>query len=135
MKFLRGWWLSMGPWRWLNALPIIVAITLSMVYEPMPSGWTDHGTVTVGGTEVRLASRGAIRAGERLALRLTVSEPAALELGFPERQRLAVGAEDFDETGQWQTRLTMPDTPNDVATLAVYNAEYAAGWVLGRLIL
>lgn len=135
MSFIRGWWQSMGHWRWLNLLPIAVALSLSVRYEAMPEGWVDHGSVNLGALEVRLASLGTVRAGERLPLRLTVSQPAALQLGFSGQESQTISAAEFAADHQWQAQLEVPDTPNDIATLTVSSAEYQGHWVLGRLVL
>lgn len=124
----------MGHWRWLNVLPVATALYLSAGYEAMPSEWIDRGERQLGDTSVRLYTRGTIRAGEALPVRLSLSDVMAVEIGFDEQsmQRLeAAGNGEQD----YETHLQVPDKLYDNADLLVRRQDQQARWRIGRLIL
>lgn len=131
MTFLKQWWLSMGHWRWLNLAPVAIALYLSTQYAAMPQGWIEWGERQLGSTNVTLFTRGTVRHGEQLDVRLELSEPGSIALGFASHSMQAFEADSV----QLQTELLLPDTPFEEAVLTVSRDQHRADWRIGRLIL
>ncbi len=135
---LTTWWRSMGYWRWLNALPIVVALFLSTGYEAMPEGWIDQGQRRLGELEVRLQTRGAVRAGESLPVRVSLSGPGRVRIGFASRELRQLTVEDADDADngrQVTTRLTVPSALNETVRIVMIHGTDEAEWRIGRLLL
>lgn len=137
MRFLADWWRSMGRWRWLNVLPLIVALGLALRYEAMPLTWMDQGSRDLGNMEVRLETRGPVRAGELLPVRLTLSRPGTIQVGFSTQAPAAAVATvtASNQSLQTESRIQVPATSNDRAVVIVSHDQQSARWTIGRLIL
>lgn len=137
MTFFMDWWRSMGHWRWLNLLPVAIALYLSVGYAAMPSDWIDRGERQLGDTRVRLFTRGTVRAGETLPVRISLAGNSALEIGFAEQplQRLEPGSGRQGSEQEFATQLAVPATRYDHADLIVRQQGQQARWRIGRLIL
>ena len=89
---LKLWWRGLGWLRWPSALLVALALALTVVYQPIPLGWTDHGERVLGNHVVRLHTKGRVRAGREVEFRLEASDAAARSCGICSRpsQPLAV---------------------------------------------
>ena len=67
---IKSWWYSMGYWRWLNALMLLTAIYLSIIFEAVPNDWVEYGFRSLGDIEVQFSTRGEIRPQKLLKDRL-----------------------------------------------------------------
>jgi hypothetical protein len=137
LTFFKDWWRTMGHWRWLNLLPVAIALYLAVGYEAMPADWIDRGERQLGDTHVRLYTRGTVRAGKALPVRVSQSGNSALEIGFVEQplQRLEPVSGQKGSEQEYETRLQVPATRYDHADLIVRQQGQQARWRIGRLIL
>lgn len=135
MKFIGDWWRAMGMWRWLNILPIAIALYLAIGYEAMADGWINQGRRNLGGNQVRLYTDGAIRAGKPLRMRLVLTEAESLLLDFEGDEHAPFRVEADRATTEIETEIHVPHTVNRDAIFTVSNHQDDARWNLGRLIL
>ncbi len=137
LRFSLDWWRSMGIWGWPNLLLVGIAIGLSLVYEAVPPGWTNHGLRTVGEVRVGLRSRGRIEPGEPIQLMLTASEAARMRFGFDAAQaRQTPRALAVDLPAGEGLQLTVAAPAQTGAPLIAVLTDAggdAARWNLGRL--
>ncbi|MEM7408814.1 MAG: hypothetical protein AAF430_01095 [Myxococcota bacterium] len=130
----RIWWTGLGPLRWPTLLLPAVALVLSVVYEPVPWGWRDHGAHTLGEAEAKLFTRGRVRAGRDLELRLELSRDASFGLEIVEGPRVRVEPErdPESESHAFETSLAVPPGAERVV-IRLFDARFQeVRWDLGR---
>ena len=129
------WWQSMGYWRWLNGALVLIALVLSLSYQALPSGWTDHGRRTIDGSDIHLDTRGEIRAGIPASARLWISEPVDLSVTSGAGSPFQIEQADFDADNEVEFTLLMPTGLTEAVVVTVSsNSNAAARWNLGKLI-
>lgn len=138
LQFARDWWWSMGRWRWANLVPVVIGLALAVRYEAMPLGWIDQGQRALSGNEIRLQTRGTVRAGESLPVRVLGAAPGAYRIGFEgqalQTVELTASSEDAEWNASATARLPVPGRLQERLSIIMMDGDEQAEWPAGRLL-
>ncbi len=134
LRFSVEWWRSMGIWGWPNLLLVGIAFGLSIIYEAIPPGWTDHGSRTLGEIRVNFRTNGKIEPGEQFEIMLNASEDAALKFGFDNSEPQDIHAVNLPANENLEMTVIAPAQTSKPLFAVLTDARGAsASWNLGRL--
>ena len=115
----------MGYWRWPNALILLTAIYLSIIFEAVPSNWVEYGFRSLGDIEVQFSTRGGIRPGIKFNGKITI--------GFRQNLGEAISL-DFAKPGSQEISIIAPEsTDRQIFLMASNESDGLVMWNIGRL--
>ena len=130
---IKSWWYSMGYWRWLNALMLLTAIYLSIIFEAVPNNWVEYGFRSLGDIEVQFSTRGGIRPGIKFNGKIEATGSGSITIGFRQNLGEAISL-DFAQPGSQEINLIAPETTErQIILVASDDSDSLVMWNIGRL--
>ena len=130
---IKSWWYSMGYWRWLNALILLTAIYLSIIFEAVPNDWVEYGFRSLGDIEVQFSTRGEIRPGIKFNGKIEATGSGSITIGFRQNLGEAISL-DFAGPGSQEISLIAPEsTEHQIFLMASNESDGLVRWNIGRL--
>ena len=132
-RAIKSWWYSMGYWRWPNALILLTAIYLSIIFEAVPNDWVQHGFRSLGDIEIQFSTRGGIRPGIKFSGKIEATGSGSITIGFRQNLGEAIYL-DFAGPGSQEISLIAPEsTERQIFLVASNESDGLVMWNIGRL--
>ena len=123
----------MGYWRWLNALMLLTAIYLSIIFEAVPNNWVAYGFRSLGDIEVQFSTRGEIRPGIKFNGKIEATGSGTITISFRQNLGEAISL-NFDRPGSQEISLIAPEsTDRQIFLMANNELDGLVMWNIGRL--
>ena len=120
-------------WRWLNALMLLTAIYLSIIFEAVPNDWVEYGFRSLGDIEVQFSTRGEIRPGIKFNGKIEATGSGSIAIGFRQNLGEAISL-DFAQPGSQEINLIAPETTErQIILVASDDSDSLVMWNIGRL--
>ena len=123
----------MGYWRWPNALILLTAIYLSIIFEAVPNDWVEHGFRSLGVIEIQFSTRGGIRPGIKFSGKIEATGSGSITIDFRQNLGEAIYL-DFAGPGSQEISLIAPEsTERQIFLVASNESDGLVMWNIGRL--
>ena len=131
MSAWKIWWRQTGRWGKASTFVVVVTLTLTILYKPLPLGWTSHGETTMNGVTLSLSTKGMLTPGDTFTAKISASRPISVRLSAA--REFAPAVVELNLPGQEAVvDLPLANHCGAVEVVAKGPGDQEAVWLLGR---